>query len=71
MRVKLKSFSELTKLGYVYRITSEGVILSNKEGCWRSFPSNCFESEFEVTDEKKTISKHEYESLSDLFEIIE
>ena len=71
MKVKLLSYSELNKKGYIFHEYADRIVVFNGQGSWKSIPKESFEKEFFVTDCETVISKPEYDEFVDLFIPIE
>lgn len=67
MKVKLLSYNELKKKGYLYYEYSDRIIITNGEGSWKAIPKAIFNSEFLVTNDKAIITEEDYKAYSDLF----
>jgi len=72
IKVKLKSFEELEKLGFVhFTSNSGGIILTDGKNTFKFFDKNCFKQTFTVADTDKVIDKDAYNSLKNLINEID
>ena len=72
MRVKLKSFEELEKSELIYRMTPYGVMVQDRKGNYKMMDERYWRegAEILVTNSDAIITKEEYETFKQLFEVI-
>jgi hypothetical protein len=68
-RVRLKSYEELKKSGYVYSTLYQAnkVVLTNGMDSWKTFDIDSLNKEFVVDDNIKVLSNEELETFKELF----
>lgn len=70
-KVKLKSYKELEKEGYIYHNDGNRLVITNGKGSYKVLPPNAFDIEFTVAESEDVISEKEFICLKNLFQNVE